>query len=154
MKTNIYLLSLLFLLTINKVIAQKYSESLDAKVFIYKGKVGDLPANFTLIFNLNGDKPKVLGSYYYPTLKPTQVYSLVGYYGFAPCFPGQQSNKKALIDQNLLIREFTNDKHTANLFLCPKNQDNINELTGYLTNTDKNGKSYSVTLKLISPSKF
>ena len=150
MKTNIYFLALLLLLTINKVIAQKNSESLGSKVFIYKGKVGNLPANFTLIFNLNGNKPKVLGSYYYPTFKPSQIYSLVGYYGFAPCFPGQRSNKKALIDQNLHIKEFTNGKHTATLFLCPKNQDSINILMGYLTNTNKNGKSYSVSLKLIN----
>ena len=148
-RKNIYLIIILGLCPILKVKAQTNQPK--PKTYLYAGKVGKLEARFTFVFDQSNPCASWEGSYYYINHHPEQLYSLSGYCGQAPCHPDKYD--KSILKQGLLIKEYTGDTLTARLFLCTKNPGSIKDLAGHLTNIGKNGKSYSVILKLINQSR-
>ncbi|EAY31000.1 hypothetical protein [Microscilla marina] len=145
-KKYIYLIIILSLCSTLKVKAQTNQSKL--KTYLYAGKVGKLEARFTFVFDQSNPCALWKGSYYYVNHHPERLYRLSGHCGQAPCHPDKYD--KSVLKQGLLIEEYTGNTLTARLFLCTKNPENLKDLAGHLTNTDKNGKSYSVNLKLIN----
>jgi hypothetical protein len=121
------------------------------RTYLYKGKVANLDIRLTLVFNEANPCDFVQGSYYYTNHHPEQIYLLEGTCGQQACHPMEYN--KAIIKQGLKLREYTGSKHTANLFLCTASAGRLYELNGTMTNTDKQGKTFKVSLELINVSR-